>query len=205
MNAYQEIETKFYVRDLNSIEHRLMRLGAQLSQPRSYEINYRYDTPDRRLSAESKVLRIRQNAKNWLTFKGPGVFEGIQIRDEIEISIGDITSAQLLLQALGYEVIQSYEKYRTVFILNHTQIMLDELPFGFFLEIEGDDLLAIKNCAELLGLNWNLNIESSYLEIFKKICNRLGIPCGDLLFKEFDGANDILSQLKIFSADRPGE
>lgn len=203
MTTYQEIESKFLVSDLNSIEHRLFRLGAKLSQPRSFEVNSRYDTPDRRLSAESKVLRIRQNTKNWLTFKGPGVFEGIQIRDEIEFSISDITSAHLLLQALGYEVIQSYEKYRTVFILEHTQIMLDELPFGLFIEIEGNDLQAIRDCAGLLELNWELNIKLSYLEIYKKICNKFSIDCGDLTFKEFDRAKAILSQLDIFPAEKP--
>jgi len=199
----QEIEVKFCVKNFNAIKQRLRKLGAQKSQSRNFEINYRYDTPDRRLSVESKVLRIRQDSKKWITFKGPGEsIDGIRIRQEIEFSISDINSAHLFLQALGYQIFQSYEKYRTVYILNNSHIMLDELPFGTFIEIESTDLISIKNCADILGLQWELNIEAGYLAIYKKLCLVLEINYGDLSFKEFVGTPDMLRTINIFPADQ---
>ncbi len=119
-NDNQEIEAKFFVKNIQNIKQRLNQLGARITQPRIFEINYRYDTPDYRLSAEEKVLRIRKDSKNWITFKGPGESdEGVRIRQEIEFSISNINSAHSFLQALGYQVYQSYEKYRTVYVLNN--------------------------------------------------------------------------------------
>src|SRR5665648_383756 len=98
----QEIEAKFYIKNIQSIKQHLTKLGARITHPRIFEINYRYDTPEHRLSSESKVLRIRQDSKKWITFKGPGEFiDGVRIRQEIEISISGINKAQLILQALG--------------------------------------------------------------------------------------------------------
>jgi len=198
----QEIEAKFNIKNFNAIKQQLGKLGAQIIQPRNFEINYRYDTPDRRLSVDSKVLRIRQDSKNWLTFKGPGEsIDGIRIRQEIEFSISDINSAHLFLQALGYQIYQFYEKYRTVYILNKSYIMLDELPFGTFVEIESTDLISIKNCAEILGLRWELNIEAGYMAIYNNLCKIMDTNYGNLSFKEFVGTLDMLSKINIFPAD----
>ena len=41
----QEIEVKFYVSDLEAIQAHLVQLGARLVQPRTLEVNLRYDTP----------------------------------------------------------------------------------------------------------------------------------------------------------------
>ena len=199
----QEIEAKFNVKNLNAIKKRLGKLGAKLFQPRTLEINYRYDTPDRTLSTESKVLRIRQDSKNWMTFKGPGEsIDGIRIRQEIEFSISDFNNAHLFLQALGFQIFQSYEKYRTVYLLNKSYIMLDELPFGTFVEIESTDLISIKDCANILGLNWEMNIDSGYLAIYKNLCKILGTNYGDLSFKEFVGIPDMLNKINIYPADQ---
>lgn len=203
VEKYQEIEAKFYVKNLPAISHHLEILGAQITQPRIFEINHRYDTPDRRLSIESKVLRTRQDSKNWITFKGPGeIIDGIQIRQEIELSINDINSAHLFLKSLGYEIYQSYEKYRTIYSLNNSYIMLDELPFGTFVEIESKDQIFIKDCAKLLGLQWEYNIDIGYLTIYRNLCLELDINYGNLSFKEFVGAPDILRKISIYPADQ---
>ena len=199
----QEIEAKFYVKNIQNIKQRLNKLGAQITQPRIYEINYRYDTPDHKLSIESKVLRIRQDAKKWITFKGPGEFiDGVRIRQEIEISISDINKAHSILQALGYQIYQSYEKYRTVYILNNSHIMLDELPFGTFVEIESADSNCLKNCADILDLRWELNIDAGYLGIYKNLCKILDINYEGLTFKKFVGSPDMLKKINIFPADQ---
>jgi adenylate cyclase class IV len=62
-----EKEVKFYLSDLSSYENRLRSLGAVLLQPRTRELNYRFDTKDLNLSRSQQVLRLRQDQKNILT------------------------------------------------------------------------------------------------------------------------------------------
>jgi len=42
-----------------------------------------------------------------------------------------------VFEALGYAVYMMYEKYRTTFRLDNLEVVLDELPYGNFVEIEG--------------------------------------------------------------------
>ena len=56
-NAGQEIEAKFYVKDLAAIEQRLQSIGGELVSPRVKEINLRFDTPDGRMAIGRQALR----------------------------------------------------------------------------------------------------------------------------------------------------
>jgi adenylate cyclase class 2 len=198
-----EIETKFHIKDFNAIQQHLDYIGAQISRPRVFEVNYRFDTPDHKLSKELKVLRLRRDSTDWITYKGPGKFkDGIRIRQEIEFQISDIKIACALLEALGYQMYQSYEKYRTVYELYNTHIMLDELPFGTFLEIESTDIKSIKICARKLKLLWKFNIDAGYLAIYKSICNVSEINYGSLSFENFVLKPDMLSKIDIYPADQ---
>jgi adenylate cyclase class IV len=67
----QEIEAKFYVRNLTKIELRLLELKAQLIQPRTHEINLRFDNAENELVKSFRVLRLRQDEKARITYKGP--------------------------------------------------------------------------------------------------------------------------------------
>jgi len=42
---YQEIEVKFYLEHLDRLHAHLIEIGAELVQPRTHEINLRFDTP----------------------------------------------------------------------------------------------------------------------------------------------------------------
>ena len=66
----QEIEVKFFVRDLKRIEAGLLERKARLIQARVFERNLRYDLPDGGLRAKGEVLRLRQDTESHLTFKG---------------------------------------------------------------------------------------------------------------------------------------
>ena len=70
-NQSQEIETKFYLRNRHNFEEKLISLKAELVQPRVHELNLRFDTPDRTLTREKRVLRLRQDDQARMTYKGP--------------------------------------------------------------------------------------------------------------------------------------
>lgn len=187
--SLQEIEVKFLVRDLPALKSRLTESKASLLSKRTHELNYRFDTAERHLMRKMQVLRLRQDQSATLTFKGAAdPASEVSSRQEIEFEVENFDSAQRLLQALGYEVSIIYEKYRTTYQLNDCLLMLDELPYGTFLEIEGKDAAAIKKTADLLGLNWDRRIKMSYLTIFLKLKEKVGLKANHLVFKEVDQA-----------------
>lgn len=166
-----EREVKFYLNGTKNIQRRLMSAGAEIIHPRVLERNLRFDFPDRSLTAAGKVLRLRQDERVRLTFKERASKEDlISEHVELEMEVSDMQTAQDLLAALGYEVSVLYEKYRTTYRLHDVEIVLDELPFGIFLEIEGPDAASIQAAAAALGLNWKARATNSYIGLFEKIC-----------------------------------
>ena len=184
----QEIEVKFLVRDLSTIAGRLTRLGARLTHPRVLETNLRFDTPDGALTRDRRVLRLRQDAGSVLTYKGPAMIgQAVSMRQEIEFSVSDFQSARHFLEALGYQVSITYEKYRTMYALGDLVVTLDEMPFGSFIEIEGPDAESIQAAAENLHLDWEARSVASYLALFDQLCAARGLAAKNLTFAELQG------------------
>jgi adenylate cyclase, class 2 len=198
----QEIEVKFFVQDLAALELRLLSIGARLVQPRTLEKNLRFDTSTAELARSFRVLRLRQDADSRLTYKGPSFSqEGVRIRQEIEFSVSDFNRAQQFLEALGYQVTMVYEKYRTGYDLSGTHILLDEMPYGNFVEIEGPDALTIQSINLDLGLNWEAGIPVSYTNIFEQLKQTLGLNFRDLTFENFRGLVLTPADLGVIPAD----
>ena len=198
----QESEVKFYVQDLPAIEKRLKELDAILVQPRTFEINLRFDTPDLDLSRNMRVLRLRQDTAARMTFKGPAHgSEGVRVRQEIEFIVEDFETARSLLEALGYEVSMGYEKYRTVYDLGEVHITLDEMPYGNFVEIEGPDPESILDVNLDLGLVWEARAPESYVAIFDRLKKELGLEFRDLSFENFTWLEISPDQMKLPFAD----
>lgn len=199
--APTEVEVKFQVQRLADVSRRLEDLGAIVECKRVLEHNLRFDTPDRRLEREHRGLRLRQDSTNTITFKGPTSHsDGIRVRTEIETRVDDFSRARLLLEALGYVVTFEYEKYRTTYALAGTRIMLDELPYGDFIEIEGDPQ-SIKVVAGQLGLRWEAAIQDSYPGLFEKLRARHDLPFPGLTFGNFASHEAHVRDLGIEPAD----
>ena len=198
-----EIETKFYVRDLKKIETRLQALGAQLVQPRQFEQNLRFDLPDGSLRKTYRVLRLRQDEKAVLTYKGPGsnAVDGIRAREEWEVIVSDFATTQKILESLGYDIQFIYEKYRTTYTLKNSHVMLDEMPFGLFVEIEGEKQSDVLTLAEHLNLDKNGAIPDSYQVLFERVKDALGLSFRDLTFDNFTGIDVPDSALGVKCSD----
>lgn len=184
-NNNQEQEVKFYLGNRSGFEERLQKLGALLRTPRTFEANLRFDTPAGSLTRARQVLRLRQDEKARLTFKGPAeVGHEISVRPEIEFEVSSFDNARAFLEALGYLVSVRYDKYRTTYDLGSLEVVVDELPFGDFAEIEGSSTAEIQSAAVALGLNWEARSIDSYLGLFMRLRMAEGLTAQNLTFEE---------------------
>ena len=201
MNGH-ETEVKFFVRDLKQVELRLHKLKAQLIQPRVHEINFRYDLPDGSMRTNGRVLRIRQDAVATITYKGPSdLVDGVFSRQELETQIGDFETAHKILIALGYVKILTYEKFRAVYEIDGYHIMLDELPYGDFVEVEGANGAGIRAMSKRLELNIEAAVGAGYARIFEDYNTRQGRASSDLTFDALRGKIPSPEELRIRAAD----
>lgn len=183
-----EVEAKFHVSDLFRIAARLAELSAEVEHPRVLEQNWRYDTSDRSLEANWQILRLRVSHNVMLTYKGRSeAVDGTSQRPEYQTEVGDVAQTRLLLKALGYEVSGYYEKYRTEYRLDGMMITLDEMPFGDFVEIEGESVPAIQKLAADLGLDWEANITENYMLLFERMKQVLGLEIEEISFEALAG------------------
>lgn len=199
----QEIEAKFYVLDLEGIRRRLQSMEALLIQARILETNIRFDLTDGGLRSEGRVLRLRQDTEARLTYKdGSTNEEGVLSRREIEFIVEDFGKAKQFLEALGYHKLFYYEKYRTTYEHANCHIMLDELPYGNFVEIEGESVESIRKVSGTLDLKWDTAIPTSYHILFERICARHpDLDPADLSFRALHGLNITAGEVSIHAGD----
>lgn len=201
--SYQELELKYYIADLPSIERKLIDLGAVVHQERVREINLRFDTPDFSLSRAGKALRLRYDTQARLTFKGPSEdLDGVRLRKEIEFVADNFQAAQAFLVALGFPVSMIYDKFRSEYKIGRVSIMLDELPFGNFVEIEGPNPEEIHEVNDALSLNWDRRIFESYTVLFEKLRTSAQLSFRDLIFDNFQELDIHPDDLGVQPADR---
>jgi adenylate cyclase class 2 len=198
MGDKAETEVKIYTPNLSEIASRIAAAGGTLESPRVYERNIRYDAPDRRLAQHAIVLRLRQDTRARLTYKeAASVIEGIVTRFEAEVTVDDFAAMDLILQRLGFLPCVIYEKYRTTYRLGEAEIVLDEMPYGHFIEIEATTPV-IESTLAALGLADQPRIGMSYLGLFAQVKAVLNLSFNDLTFANFE---DIQVPPDVFHAD----
>lgn len=184
-----EIETKLHLASLTAAHQAIERAQAEVVIPRVFEQNVRYDNADKSLSPQGIVLRLRQDNQVRLTYKAPfqEAQHGIVKRLELETSVGDFETMAAILQHLGFYPYMRYEKYRTTYHLPqlaNTEIVLDEMPYGVFIEVEGEQIAA---ATALLGLDIGKGIAASYSELFEHVKKHYHLTFNDLSFENFAG------------------
>lgn len=185
---HREIEIKLYAPDLEQIRARLEAAGAAQTHPRVYERNIRYDNAAQTLVSSGVIIRLRQDSRARLTYKEPGsVLEsGIYARYEAEVEVGDFETMHTILLKLGFAPSMIYEKYRTTYEYEGAEIVLDEMPYGRFIEVEGDEA-AIQRAVERFDFGGLTRFNAGYAALFENARRNLGLSFRDLTFANFSG------------------
>ena len=150
MNIETEKKYRLSPKRLDEITNKLHRLGAQFRKE-VFEVNYQHRGGD--MDERGATLRLRKIGDfTVLTYKEKVKSEdGAKQRLEYETSVADVEAMEKIIERLGYKLTAVYEKRRKYWHLGNVEVVLDELPFGHLIEIEGT-LEESEKAESLLGL-----------------------------------------------------
>ena len=136
-----EIEKKYRVtrEQAEAVRGRLAEVGAAAPCGEEFEENTIYTGPG--LDPRRRVLRLRRvGGRGLFTFKERGTSaSAVKRHREEETGVADPDALHAILEALGYRPALVYEKRRSTWAVGGAEVVLDELPFGLFVEIEGEE------------------------------------------------------------------
>lgn len=186
-----EIELKFRVASLPSLERRLQQLGFRVDTPRTFESNTLYDTPGRDLKARGELLRLRQyGTRQVMTHKRHPDDEEqgsrYKVRIETETALEDASALAEVFTRLGYGPVFRYEKYRSEYsdpLQPGAHMVVDETPLGVFAELEGPTSW-IDRTLEALEVSVQDCLTESYGKLFLAWKAETGSPAENLTFDE---------------------
>lgn len=140
-----EVEQKFHVSDVTSLERKLAALDA-VHQETVTQVDHYFAHPARDFARTDEALRLRQVGQlNFITYKGPKLDDTTKTRREIEIALDNgpksASDAIELVEALGFRPVADVRKRRKHFSLQRQAwqigVSLDEVEgLGDFLELE---------------------------------------------------------------------
>lgn len=189
-----EYEVRFYYSssEINSLLDKLSELKELEKKPRTYEKTVQYNHSDSRYDFYSKEidgrfrLRLSKNieeSKCKLSWKRrlPNTTENLVNKEEekeVKIFYEDVDNFIFIIEnVMHFKVVDSYERYRTIFTNEDVEISIDEYPFGIALEIENKSSTknpeeVVMNYASKLKLNikdsYRLSWDDKYVELCKE-------------------------------------
>ena len=177
-----EIEKKYRLtaKQREQVLKDLEELGAKFVRE-DFETNLIYGGGI--LEEQKSVLRIRKTReKSLLTYKR-SIQNSSEIKQHIEheTEISDAEAVEQIIKNLGFQLGLVYEKRRQTWLLQNVEIVLDELPFGLYMEIEGK-ITDIGLAETMLELE-DLEVEP---ETYPKLTFDFGKKNGNIIEARFD-------------------
>lgn len=177
-----EIEKKYRIdkKRLVELAKKLEELGATFTNE-TFEENYLHRGGV--LDGRSAFLRLRKtNHVNTLTYKEKVTTDNdFKHQIEFETIVSDVEATEHIIEKLGYELSIVYEKHRKSWHLGKVEVVLDELPFGFYMEIEGE-MDQILKAEKKLGAT-DLEPEARG---YPRLTLKYGKPNGDVIEARFE-------------------
>lgn len=178
-----ESEIKFLISSdkVFGIRERILAIPEISFKGKFYEKVTMYDNIDKLMDKEDARLRVKQisaekdvpESKVEFSYKRRIKADGgIKYEEEVETDFEtDIASFVKIINKMGYQPTTSYERYRETYLTRDIKITLDQFPFGYILEIEGNEDEIRKTCG-LLGpdikKSYPLSCDDAYVDLCKK-------------------------------------
>jgi len=177
-----EIEKKYRL-----TKKRMVELAAKLSVLKA---KFAYETFEENylhrggvLDERNAVLRLRKTAdKTLLTYKEKVLSEtDFKHQIEFETVVSDVEATEGIIEKLGYRLSLVYEKHRKSWHLGNVEVVLDELPFGYYMEIEGpiEDIIAAEKLLEIEDLE-------TEARGYPRLTTKFGVQNGTFIESRFE-------------------
>lgn len=187
-----ETEIRFYysIESKDTVINYLKNFEELTFKGRFYECTDQYNHPMKKYDFYSKEIdgrfRVRKTigdniSKCMITWKRrlkENVKELIHQEEEIEVSINPEEYdklCSLLEEVIHLSIVESYERYRSIFSNEDIEIVVDEYPFGLCVEIENksktkDAETVIKEWLSKLKLDINEAYRLSWDDKYAELC-----------------------------------
>lgn len=179
-----EIEKKYRLtkQQRSAIERRLRDLSLVAG-----ELEHEENTIYRggHLDKPGSALRLRRvNGRAKLTFKQRRPSKSaIKHQQEEEVAVADADAMAAILAALNFRPGLIYEKRRTRWKVGKATVVIDELPFGLFMEIEAP-VREIKRVEKILGAE-KIPVE---METYPSLTRQFGVERRGVIEARFPSA-----------------
>lgn len=178
-----EIEKKYRLtaEQRSALEGYLQNSADAKLQDMEFEENTLFAGPG--IDPRTKVLRLRLTEKRAVfTYKERDASSSAIRRNlEEETEVTNASALRAILSALGYTPQLVYEKRRATWHVRDVELVVDELPFGLFAEIEGEEE-AIKEAEQLLGLTE----APAEMETYPELAAKYGVKSGETIEARFE-------------------
>lgn len=150
-----EYEATFTNINKEEVREILKHVGARLVRPEFLQkrINFRF--PEGSLMKHGWIRLRDEQERITLSIK-TNRGDIISNQKELQLIVDNFESAKEFLELLGCKQKSYQETKREIWVLDDTEICLDEWPhLEPFVEIEGNSEKSVKNVAEKLGFDWS--------------------------------------------------
>jgi adenylate cyclase class IV len=196
--VHLEIEKKYLVTksQVEMVEKKCLEISLSLIS-HQYEKNQNFDrdgifeNDDARLRLRTKIKDLNSHVKNFeFTYKKRlGIENGIKKETELNYNFTSDQPSENLLAIFtltGLTERDSYERTRKTFTNKDVQLTIDEFPFGYIAELEGDEDKVLEY-EKLLSMEGMLQYGKSCDDVYMELCQKKGVePKNRILFEDTD-------------------
>ena len=192
-----EYEVRFYYgeNEIKDIISRLDSIGELEQYPETYEKTIQYNHSDNRYNFYSKEIdgrfRYRVSSNNngsktklsWKRRLNDTTNTDVNKEEEVEVNIdyNDMDNFLYIVEnVLHMNVVESYERYRTVYKNSEVEISIDKYPFGYALEIESinsdeSSEEIVSNWCKKIGLDIKKSYRLSWDDKYEELCEEQNV------------------------------
>lgn len=163
-----EVEKKYRLNQeqFDQVIERLAKFEA-VHADTEFEVNTLYGSSS--IDLQGAVIRLRRTDKRSILTYKKRLFSPTAIKHQLEeeTEVTDPRATEAILRGIGLSPALIYEKRRQTWKFGETEIAMDELPFGLFMEIEGeeDEIELVEAKLDLTSLE---SEEATYPELTKR-------------------------------------
>lgn len=196
-----EVEKKYLLTksEADLLEKKCLKIS--LSQTSyAYEKNQNFDRDnlfekdDARLRLRTKIKDLNGQEKHFeFTYKKRlSIENGIKKENELSFNFNSTQSSEnflALFHVIGLNEKDSYERIRKSFSNDEIQLTIDEFPFGYIAELEGEEEMVLKY-EKLLDMSNFVQYGASCDDVYTELCDKKSIkPKINILFNDKDMPN----------------